>query len=776
MNLRKALMAASSLLFLLPAFAEEDGYVRLLAESGYAQTQGFAGAKWSKPVVDSSTTDYLVADGLIFSTAHKEYSVSARSITFGEKNGKAGHFRVYYSVDYIGEGGLVFVKGTSWKHYADITLGGKVTVKSPLNEPYVFYNDGNRGGFWRFSGTFGAEEDCGIVVFSAKKNTNQPFTFSLAGDVSKYYGSIVVTSQYVSAGSPIGATLEFTENASSFGGSVVLEDGAVLYPAVSTSVNSLTLKKGAALKFTAGQSLSVRSSLVLPAGKIPVIIEAYPILSEPVRYDLISMPADVECSAENFVFDDKSYCKWMNTKFDMRVTDGGTKVLSVICYPTVKLAKDNEEYGKTLEGAVSAEIDGSYWENNMPVQGDVNYTVSKLSKTTYLTTRYSTDQSLIFAGRSLLFGGTTAMNLRAVDYTVTNLYFNSGNIGTTIYGMSGKDQVLRGHYIKVAGKVVLTTLESGSVTLSGNICGTTDSLLVVQGRSEATSLCRGIFEFDGDNTAYQGRILLTLGRISSLTFGSQFTSLTVRQPENLGGPCPKFTFDALRIDAASRLDVVEDIVLSEPTRGIFVDWQGRFRVAEDKCLTINQQLTVNGRVYKEGAGTLELGGNLRFLDTEGVVTETIPADASNRTFFVVGGFVKPITAHALDGLDVVFSNKTSKIETGLMLDMDPQDQVMKEKGICNIKSPSPFEFRDDDTQKKIPVHIVSDDEDAVNKTTFAVMTVKAGCESVFDRLQIVRPANYKSHKIILETVTDADAGTVTLKTTFRHYGSVFSVR
>ena len=771
MNLRKALMAASSLLFLLPAFAEEDGYVTLKASS--SEKTGFAGATWSKDGVDSSTTDYLVAGTPVFKTRDGEV-VPARSLTIGElgEDGKAGNYFAYYGAHYSGEVGLILAKGMLHINSSDVNIGGHVTFVSPKTAPVVLYS-GKRDKYLAFTNDVHCASHCGIIAHSGDSN---PFTLKFTGNVRDYLGEVIVTSRYDLAGSPIGATLEFTENASSFGGSVVLEDGAVLYPAVSTSVNSLTLKKGAALKFTADQSLSVRSSLVLPAGKIPVIIEAYPILSEPVRYDLISMPADVECSAENFVFDDKSYCKWMNTKFDMRVTDGGTKVLSVMCYPTVKLAKDNEEYGKTLEGAVSAEIDGSYWENKMPVQGDVNYTVSKLSKTTYLTTRYSTDQSLIFAGRSLLFGGTTAMNLRAVDYTVTNLYFNSGDIGTTIYGMSGKDQVLRGHYIKVAGKVVLTTLESGSVTLSGNICGTTDSLLVVQGRSEATSLCRGIFEFDGDNTAYQGRILLTLGRISSLTFGSHFTSLTVRQPENLGGPCPKFTFDALRIDAASRLDVVEDIVLSEPTRGIFVDWQGRFRVAEDKCLTINQQLTVNGRVYKEGAGTLELGGNLRFLDTEGVVTETIPADASNRTFFVVGGFVKPLTAHALDGLDVVFSNKTSKIEAGLMLDMDPQDQVMKEKGICNIKSPSPFEFRDDDTQKKIPVHIVSDGEDAVNQTTFAVMTVKAGCESVFDKLQIVRPANYKSHKIILETVTDADAGTVTLKTTFRHYGSVFSVR
>jgi hypothetical protein len=269
---------------------------------------------------------------------------------------------------------------------------------------------------------------------------------------------------------------------------------------------------------------------------------------------------------------------------------------------------------------------------------------------------------------------------------------------------------------------------------------------------------------------------VTANQPSNISFKDAFASLIVTSANNLGGKRSEFAYDALKLDRFGQLDVREDISLVEPSRGIFLSERGRISVAEGKTMKVLQQLTVDGPAFKEGLGTLELGGSLRFLDGEGNVTETIPADASNRTFFVVGGFVKPTTAYALDGLDVVFSNKTSMIETGLVLDMDPQDQVMKEKGICNIKSPSPFEFRDDDTQKKIPVHIVSDGEDAVNQTTFAVMTVKVGCESVFDRLQIVRPANYKSHKIILETVADADAGTVTLKTTFRHYGSVFSVR
>lgn len=173
---------------------------------------------------------------------------------------------------------------------------------------------------------------------------------------------------------------------------------------------------------------------------------------------------------------------------------------------------------------------------------------------------------------------------------------------------------------------------------------------------------------------------------------------------------------------------------------------------------------------------LALGGDLRFLDASGAVTEAIPSDATNRTFYVTGGKVKPLSAHALDGLDVVFSNKTSTLDVGLALDVNAQDEELRAKGICNVKSPAPFAFLDDDVSKKIPVYLECTDELATNELSFGVMTVKKGCEGVFGRLELLKPRSLNSFKITLEQIEDTVADTVTLKATAKKYGFTISIR
>jgi hypothetical protein len=219
-------------------------------------------------------------------------------------------------------------------------------------------------------------------------------------------------------------------------------------------------------------------------------------------------------------------------------------------------------------------------------------------------------------------------------------------------------------------------------------------------------------------------------------------------------------------------------------------------VAEEKELAIKQQLTVNGKFYKEGAGTLALGGDLRFLEFEtnfvesvdkdglskvvtnitSTVVETIPNDAANRTFYVMGGKVKPLTAYALDGLDVVFSNKTSKLDVGLALDIKSTDEELRAKGICNVKSPAPFAFLDDDAQKKAPIYLECNDETPETEYSFNVMTVKAECADALNLFKIVLPQSLTHLKLTTTKVADTDARTVTLSAKLKKYGFAISIR
>lgn len=785
MNLRKALMVASSLLFLLPAFAEGDGYVMLKASS--SEKTGFAGENiWSETVEDPSTRDYIVSGKYILKTASEEI-VEAKSLTFGVINGAKGTYHVYYPVTFKGEGGVVFANGLCHIRATTVYIKGKATFSSPASDPFIFHG-GYRDKALVFSNDVHAAKSSGILVYSAvadgdSKNGPQPFAFDFRGNSEDFLGSVVVTSQYTSAGTPVTASFSLSGKASYFGGSVTVGKDAVFKTTIATSVDALTLRQGALLNLKAGEKLTVRTSLKVEGDPVTVTLEGAPDseVTELTRYDLIAMPADCECSEDDFVVKNNSSSNFTQPWLKMELSeDGLTKTLYALYYPAVKLEKDEEDFFSAVDPmGASSVTNGTFWSDEAPVHGgDFIYHIPKIAGTTYFTLPYQADEPYVFPAPAICFSGNTAFFLRSDENVVSNVFFSGGNDGVGIWGLRNNknDITLRSDEFFLRGLLTFYLRNEITIRFVGPLKGNAASIARIWSMSGSTGACRGWAELDGDNSRFAGKIYVTANQPSNISFKDAFASLIVTSANNLGGKRSEFAYDALKLDRFGQLDVREDISLVEPSRGIFLSERGRISVAEGKTMKVLQQLTVDGPAFKEGLGTLELGGSLRFLDGEGSVTETIPADASNRTFFVVGGFIKPVTAHALDGLDVVFSNKTSKIEAGLMLDMDPQDQVMKEKGICNIKSPSPFEFRDDDTQKKIPVHIVSDGEDAVNQTTFAVMTVKAGCESVFDRLQIVRPANYKSHKIILETVTDADAGTVTLKTTFRHYGSVFSVR
>jgi hypothetical protein len=155
--------------------------------------------------------------------------------------------------------------------------------------------------------------------------------------------------------------------------------------------------------------------------------------------------------------------------------------------------------------------------------------------------------------------------------------------------------------------------------------------------------------------------------------------------------------------------------------------------------------------------------------------ENIPEDPASRTFYVVGGKVKPLTAYALDGLDVVFSNKTSNLDVGLVLDMNSEDEELRAKGICNVKSPAPFAFLDD-SQKKIPLYLECNDETPAEEYSFNVMTVKADSADVFNKLKIVVPQSLAHLKLTTTRNVDTGSDTVTLSAKLKKYGFTISIR
>ena len=656
-----------------------DGYVTLTKSS--STSKGFAGADWSETVADPSTRDYLVNNNRVFYTASGEI-VNARSLTLGEVGGTAGNFFAYYSATFRNEG-IIFANGEVYPRASQDIFSGKATFTSPASAPYRFHGTDYRPVGFTIEGDAYSAATAGILAYSQGTNG---FHLTFSGDTSAYLGSVVITSQYNSAGAPWGAELRLFGSASYFGGSIIVRDGATFCPQITTSVGSLTLDEGALLSLVAGNTLTVRTALTVNGGPVPVALSGAPsaTVNEVTRYALLTMPSGSDCSASDFVVANAgtSY----TTAPDVYMADDGeTKTLYAAYYPRISLVSNNDS------SSVSAVTNGDYWSDGLAVHGFAHYQVSRLSGTTYISTPYEFDSPLVFPGLSLYLGAYTALNLCSGDYTISNVLFRGGSNRNTINVPSGKDATLRGRFdLGSDTELRLITRGSGVIRLSGPCTGVSSSVMSVYGASSGTDQIRETVVLEGDHSGYAGKYLVTIQYPYRVVFDTRFLALRVSDAASLGGARTEFAYDALKIEHAGRLEAYGSFTLDEPTRGVFISGQGRFYVASGKTMTLKEQLTVNGRVYKEGPGTLALGGALRYLDSEGDVTSTPPADATNRTFYVTSGSLKPVSARSLDGLYVVFSNTTSKADVALRFDTDPSETEMAQYGVINLKADAPL--------------------------------------------------------------------------------------
>lgn len=777
MTFRSVCLSASLAVFAsFQVLAEGEGYVTL--ESNTSYKKGFAGAPWSEDVPNPSTRDYLVANGYYLTTTNGE-TVSAKSLTFGVVGGTKGHFYDYYSVTFANEG-VVFANGTCYPRASGPVISGKATFTSPATEPFIFYGDGYRPVGFTLAGDVHGTETSGVLAYSTKTNG---FYLAFSGDVSKFFGSVVITSGYNTVGMPLGADLILKDSATYFGGSVTIGKDAAFNPRVAASVGSLTLADGASLKLVAGQKLTVRTAFGKGLDPVPVRLDGAPenILEEELRYDLITMPAGADCDTDDFfLVEDEDVFRPMSWLRMETSEDEETKTLYVVFAKYIKLIKHDEPSDPTDPMGDSAVTNATYWKDNDVVHGgDVVYYVSNLGKTTYLSLPYNDNEPYVFPAPGLFFGESTALFLRSSDNTVSNIFFRGWSGGVTVGALRGSsfDSTLRGNF-QVRGLLQVNLRNGTTVRFVGPFTGNDGASFVVCSLAGSTSQCRGICELNGDNSKFAGKVQVTANSKTNVRFSDRYPSLIVKAANNLGGARDEFAFDALRVDTLGQLDVRGTFTLDEPTRGICLDDRGRISVTKDNCLTVRQQLTVNGPAYKEGAGTLALGGDLRFLDAEGAPTETVPEEAKARTFYVLGGVLKPLTAGALDGLDLVFSNMVSKLDMAFALDIGSEDAEMREKGICiaNSSAPLSVSWQEADVGKKIPVRLEYDGEVPVSGYSFGIMTVKSGCEDAFDLIKAVLPSGYTSYHLTYSQIPDVEAGTVTLTGKMKKYGTVFSIR
>lgn len=226
------------------------------------------------------------------------------------------------------------------------------------------------------------------------------------------------------------------------------------------------------------------------------------------------------------------------------------------------------------------------------------------------------------------------------------------------------DMTIRGGYLTLyprnTKEVRFVTYANHTTHIESEIRGT--CALNLETRADGTKVIPvSFYDIKGTNTNYSGKLLVSTwnNAVENATYvaptESHCTTVYVRDGRNLGGAMPSVAKDGITL---TRMSVVEtrasSVVFDEPTRGIKASGVARLRAREGEAMEIRSPLTYDGALWKEGAGTLALAGAPYFGDGS-----TRTPTAGSNILLVKAGSLKPLTADALAGVDVTFSQGTA---------------------------------------------------------------------------------------------------------------------
>ncbi|MDD4017229.1 MAG: hypothetical protein PHV28_04720 [Kiritimatiellae bacterium] len=783
---------------------EGSGLSVLTLKTSSNNTLGIAGATWSdNSIGTSSNYNYVVRDGkvLYISSATNSLNVFNGNLLQLGDGFSAGHlyqyggFPVLSEIATFGNEGILLVSGAWRPRYSYHYLAaGKIKVTAPAESPFRIFcdYDGTYSGSiasltWLgpLSGSGALQVDNGL---SDKARCND-FSLKIYGGAADFTGRIVVTSQVSNVGVDCRAGLAVTNGALPAAVSI----GTKSYlkfpgPGETTTLKSLQLDAGADLivnasvsvsgevtnRFTGAVCVTNTFTMTGPVNLKFAISQdgaaggAFTILTVPYASALVAGDFNLILDADKF----------LTRGAELSVVEdvgAGVKRLTLtfeessIVYQT---ASDLNVTGVILSGTyVSSMTNALHWSDLALPHAGSHYFCDAGRHGNGLVLRTPSDDTSAwtFPGKSLSIIGSSSYGagfaLLHTEFTIPVLRFVGPAEFHSKYELGGV--TVHGEINVESGNVTWQSFAGGLFVHDGELTGSANLTLTGNGISSGNP--GGYFEFRGINTAFSGKVNLTIssgsGAPSTEIDSSnrrKFETLYLNDGRNLGGAMSPADPQGVSINNCSMIITRKSLAIDEPTRGWHVGYMGRFNViSNDHVMTFKSPLAMYGTLCKEGEGTLVMGNPQPTFGAAG--TNTTPdAESTNRQFVVSGGDVRVTSAYALNGMDVVCTNAASTF----MLDAETENADLIQYGIIDILTPgTPFAVGGD--AATINVAFTCGDEPEWSKKTLAICTVKAAAaDAVEALLKGVRIGGSPSaiiESISRQNVTLGDADCVTFK-------------
>ena len=223
-----------------------------------------------------------------------------------------------------------------------------------------------------------------------------------------------------------------------------------------------------------------------------------------------------------------------------------------------------------------------------------------------------------------------------------------------------------------------------------------------------------------------------------------------------------FAYNAYSFQDWSRFQADADLAIVDSTRGVYFEGNTYVKVPNAAhTLTLATQTTMAGTLVKEGAGTLALGGVLKFTKSQGEE----PIEGTN-VLNVADGCIKPASKTGADGLAIAFASGTA-------LALSPvaeSDEDVAQFGLYNVKWTQPFDLTDTDGKLEVKLDLP---DDLPPTFSFGVCTVSASAaEPLRDKIVLPKVNRYSSSV----SESSFEEGTVTFTAKYTRPAFNISIR
>ena len=694
--------------------------------------------------------------------------------------------------------GLILKHGLFWINQSQdsekwpIKISGKAHVPgNSSGHPFVF-NIGNTGYTWKkvqldvsLSGDSSARLLFGpypVKLGDTTLNVSATNTTFMVRDISNYCGLITVTSVHENVEADFGMCLKLGSAASSAtidvckGGSLSAYDFST-----EITVKNLSMAPGTRLWFN--QSEKAESLWRIKAtdsiditGKVQIYMDTVIVGSGKKSFPILEGPAS-SFTEEDFelVCPERMAMLMEAGKVSLKVEEeNGRCVLFVEAYGFIDQLSSKPNEGDKTEDTANLNqssftnelawrdglLPGSVAAPGIPDGSRLYYTDMALRTTSEVYEDY------VFPADALFIDDGGMLIIQKKSFQVPILYCRNADIGVGQFHPSASKFPVR----LVTDRIRLSQDRNSVV----NLRSYTYVALMVEGEIEGaaslnlegwshTGSPRAEYGLTGLNTNFTGSITVSQleYRPEYISFDNHYPTLHVYDGRNLGGRMESFEPRALTLTHMARLSVTNGtrITLEKNlNRGAYILEKGRFHTTRGSVLDVQWPVLLSGTMWKEGPGTLVLGGAMRHEETDGGEITDIPRAGSN-AFEVVDGVLEIAHVDAVAGAEMRIASNAS-----IKLAVDPENAELFEYGIRNTSTDAPFAL-DESFGGKMPLSI---DWSKVAKSD-APMTV--GLVTVKKELQDTALAMMPSLRppwtgISYELVTidrDADAVTVALK-------------